>query len=557
MARFLFIWTIMIGAMIGVRESRISRWTSGPSCRGAARRWSDPGAARRAWRWPWCSWSAGIEFTRFAWNRTSELADLPLWLIHVAWPVAGCTWIVFLGEQFVDELKILFGRQRMMGGAVLTPGEAAAILFGVFFLLMVLRVPVAFALGLACLPILAIEPRLSIMMLAQETFNAYNSFILLAVPFFLLTANLMSIGGITDRLVALSRTMVGHWPGSLAQINVVLSVFFAGISGSSTADAASQSKIFIDAQTKEGYDLSFSIAITAVSAVLAVIIPPSILMIVWGGLISTSIGALYLAGILPGLLIAGAQMATVHVYAKLRNYPTYPRSTWRELLCAIWVSIPALTTPFIIVGGILLGWFTATKSACVAVIYSAVLSIFVYREMDGTRLYQALLDTGRLASVALFCVGTASAFGWLLAYYQIPKALLSNVTAWGMGPIGVELLHRLRVPGGRLLSRRHSRHHHRRHRARAARALGRSASRPVRHHLDRVAGLRSRHAALRPVPDDLVRGGGRATALCVEGHDHHAGAHDRGADGAMHLARYRAFPAAADRAGAAEIANES
>jgi tripartite ATP-independent transporter DctM subunit len=324
-----------------------------------------------------------------------------------------------------------------MTGAVLSPGQAAIILFGLFFVLLILRVPVAFALALACLPILVIEPRLSIMTLAQETFNAYNSFILLAVPFFLLTANLMGIGGITDRLVALSRALVGHWPGSLAQINVLLSVFFAGISGSSTADAASQSKIFIDAQTKEGYDLSFSIAITAVSAVLAVIIPPSILMIVWGGLISTSIGALYLAGILPGLLIAGAQMATVHAYAKFRNYPTYPRATWRELACASWVSIPALTTPFIIVGGILLGWFTATESACVAVIYSAILSIFIYREMDASHLYQALLDTGRLASVALFCVGTASAFGWLLAYYQIPKALLSNVTAWGLGPIGV------------------------------------------------------------------------------------------------------------------------
>src|SRR5215468_2875395 len=237
-----------------------------------------------------------------------------------------------------------------MTGTVLSAGQAALVLFGTFIALLIIRVPVAFALGLACLPILLIEPRLSMMMLAQETFNAYNSFILLAVPFFLLTANLMSIGGITDRLVALSRSMVGSWPGSLAQINVVLSVFFAGISGSSTADAASQSKIFIDAQTKEGYDLSFSIAITAVSAVLAVIIPPSILMIVWGGLISTSIGALYLAGILPGLLIAGAQMATVHVYAKLRNYPTYKRATWREFMCAAAQSVPALMTPFIIVG---------------------------------------------------------------------------------------------------------------------------------------------------------------------------------------------------------------
>ena len=130
-----------------------------------------------------------------------------------------------------------------MTGALFSAGEAASILFGCFFVLLVLRVPVAFALGLACLPLFYLEPRLGTMMLAQETFNAYNSFILLAVPFFLLTANLMSVGGITDRLVALSRAIVGSFPGSLAQINVVLSVFFAGISGSSTADAASQSKI--------------------------------------------------------------------------------------------------------------------------------------------------------------------------------------------------------------------------------------------------------------------------------------------------------------------------
>jgi tripartite ATP-independent transporter DctM subunit len=324
-----------------------------------------------------------------------------------------------------------------MSGVAFGPGQAAILLFGVFFALFILRVPVAFALGLACLPIVVLEDRLSPMMLFNETFKAYNSFILLAVPFFLLTANLMNVGGITDRLVRLSRTMVGHFPGALAQINVLLSVFFAGISGSSTADAASQSKIFIDAQVKEGYGLSFSIAITAVSAVLAVIIPPSILMIVWGGVISTSIGAMYLAGILPGLLVALAQMVTVHVYAKIYNYPVYPRSTFKEFLLSGWNSIPALFTPFIIVGGILLGWFTATESAAVAVLYAALLSIFIYREMDMKHLYQALADTGRLASVALFCVGTASAFGWLLAYYQIPKALLANVTSWGMGITGV------------------------------------------------------------------------------------------------------------------------
>ncbi|MSQ20526.1 MAG: TRAP transporter large permease [Betaproteobacteria bacterium] len=327
----------------------------------------------------------------------------------------------------------------MPGATTLSPGEAAAILFGVFFLLIALRVPIAFALGFACLPIFLVEPRLTPMNLVQETFNAYNSFILLAVPFFLLTANLMNVGGITDRLLRLSRAMVGHFPGGLAQINVVLSIFFAGISGSSTADAASQSKIFIEAQRKEGYDDSFSVAITAVSAVLAVIIPPSILMIVWGGVLTVSIGALFLAGIIPGLLIGLVQMATVHAYAKARGYPTYPRESWVELGRSLLVSIPALMTPVIIIGGKIFGWFTATESACIAVLYAGVLSLFFYREMGLKGLHEALADTGKLAGVALFCVGTASAFGWLLAYYQIPKALLTNVIGWEMGPIAAGL----------------------------------------------------------------------------------------------------------------------
>ena len=318
----------------------------------------------------------------------------------------------------------------------MSPGEASIVLFGIFFLLMFLRVPIAFALGLACVPVLMFEQRLSPMVLFNETFKAYNSFILLAVPFFLLTANLMNAGGITDRMMRLSRALVGHFPGGLAQVNVVLSIFFAGISGSSTADAASQGKIFIEAQVKEGYDLSFSVAITAVSAVLAVIIPPSILMIVWGGVLSVSIGGLFIAGILPGLLLGVVQMLTVHAYAKVRNYPTYPRSTIKELGAAAVVSIPAMMTPVIIIGGKVFGWFTATESAAIAVLYSLGLSVFYYRELGRRELHHAFLDTGRLAAIALFCVGTASVFGWLLAYYQIPKALLATVSSWGLGLAG-------------------------------------------------------------------------------------------------------------------------
>jgi tripartite ATP-independent transporter DctM subunit len=321
-------------------------------------------------------------------------------------------------------------------GAALTPSVAALILFGTFFGLLFLRVPVAFALGLACMPILAIEPRLDSMALMQETFNGYNSFILLAVPFYLLAANLMNVGGITDRLVRLSRALVGHFPGGLAQINVVLSIFFAGISGSSTADAASQSKIFIEAQRKEGYDDSFSVAITAVSAVLAVIVPPSILMIVWGGVLTVSIGGLFLAGVIPGLAIGLVQMATVHAYAKVRGYPTYPRASLIEVGKSLAVSAPALMTPVIIIGGKVFGWFTPTEAACIAVLYAIVLATFVHRELRWGGLQHALLDTGRFAAVTLFCVGTASVFGWLLAYYQIPKAILEGVLGWHMGAIG-------------------------------------------------------------------------------------------------------------------------
>ncbi|MFW6028406.1 MAG: TRAP transporter large permease [bacterium] len=324
-----------------------------------------------------------------------------------------------------------------MTGSILSTGEATGILFGLFFLCLFLRVPVAFSLALACLPILLIEPRLSSMTLLQETFNIYNSFILLAVPFFLLTANLMNGGGITERLMALSRSMVGHFPGGLAQVNIVLSFFFAGISGSSTADAASQSRIFIPAMRKEGYDASFAVAITAVASVLAVIIPPSILMIIWGGVLTTSIGALFLAGAIPGALIALALMATVHAYSKYRGYPTYPREAWKIFLVSLVIAVPALTTPFIIVGGKVFGWFTATEAACIAVLYATVISFLFYRELNVSRFYTALVETGRFAAVALFCVGTAAAFGWLLAYYKIPEIILSGVSAWELGPIGI------------------------------------------------------------------------------------------------------------------------
>ncbi|MGE0313838.1 MAG: TRAP transporter large permease [Lautropia sp.] len=322
----------------------------------------------------------------------------------------------------------------------MSPGLVAAILFGTFAFLVVIRIPVAFALGLACVPVFFISDRLSPTLLFDQMFVSYNSFILLAVPFFLLAANLMNSAGITQRLIDLSRSLVGHLPGGLGHVNVVVSMLFAGISGSSTADAAGIGSLLIPQMKKQGYDTSFSVAITACSSVMGVIIPPSILMVVWGGLMSVSIGGLFLAGVLPGILIAAALMGVVHVYAKRRGYPVYARSSLYDLGRAFSRAILALMTPLIIVGGIVGGLFTPTEASVVAVIYSLILGLFVYRSITFADLPRILYDSARFAAIALFCIGTASAFGWILAYFQIPKLAVEVLAGWGSGPISTGLI---------------------------------------------------------------------------------------------------------------------
>ncbi len=313
--------------------------------------------------------------------------------------------------------------------------EVSLILFGGFAAFIILRVPVSFALGLACIPIFIMDPRMTPIVLLQEMWKSYNAFILLAVPFFLLAANLMNASGITERLVNLARATVGHLPGGLGHINVMVSMLFAGISGSSTADAAGIGSLMIPSMKKQGYDTSFSVAITACSSVMGVIIPPSILMIVWGGLMSVSIGGLFLAGVVPGILMALFMMSTVLVYAKIRNYPIYKRASFEEFLKALVQAIFALVTPAIIVGGIVLGFFTPTEASVVAVLYSAILGGLIYRKVGIKAFRKTLYDSASLASVSLFCIGTASAFGWLLAYYRVPQELVDFLSAFGTGPI--------------------------------------------------------------------------------------------------------------------------
>ena len=322
----------------------------------------------------------------------------------------------------------------------MSPGEAAVIMFGTFAVLVLLRIPVSFALGLACVPIMLLDERMTPILLINEMWKSYNSFILLAVPFFLLAANLMNAAGITQRLVDLSRATVGHLPGGLGHVNVLVSMLFAGISGSSTADAAGIGSLMIPAMKKQGYDPSFSVAITACSSVMGVIIPPSIMMVVWGGLMSVSIGGLFMAGIVPGIAIALLMMGTVLVYAKRRNYPVYERATRKEFFRALANASLALVTPAIIVGGIVGGFFTPTEASVIAVVYSVVLGGVIYRSITPRQFPKVFYESARFAAISLFCIGTASAFGWLLAYYRVPQAVVDVMAGWGTGPVATGFL---------------------------------------------------------------------------------------------------------------------
>ncbi|MEO9779431.1 MAG: TRAP transporter large permease [Sedimentitalea sp.] len=323
---------------------------------------------------------------------------------------------------------------------IVTTGVACAILVGGFLALILIRVPVAFALGIATIPIVILDIRLTPFIILDRMFQSYNSFILLAVPFFLLAANLMNSGKITTKLIDLARVLTGWMPGGLGHVNVAVSMLFAGISGSSTADAAGCGKILIPAMVKEGYDTRFAIAITACSSVMGVIIPPSILMVVWGGVMQISVGALFLAGAIPGLLIGFALMATVYGYAKVYDYPIALKPTLAEFWSVFKGAALAMLTPILVIGGIVGGIVTPTESAIIAAGYALILGVFVYRTVTIKDLGGIFYDTGRFASISLFAIGTASAFGWMLAFYNVPRLIVETLTAYQFGMLGTSLV---------------------------------------------------------------------------------------------------------------------
>jgi tripartite ATP-independent transporter DctM subunit len=299
--------------------------------------------------------------------------------------------------------------------------QAILILLGLFLGLMAIRVPIAFSMGVASL-LTAWYLEIPALMIFQRMVNGLNSFTFLAVPFFVVAGQIMSEGGISDRLIALSNVIIGKIRGGLAMVNVLTSMFFGGISGSSVADVSSIGAFLIPMMKDKGYDKDFSVAVTVTSSVQGVIIPPSQNVIYYslaaGGV---SVGKLFLGGYIPGVILGLGVMLVAYVISLIRHYPKERSYTIREALPIIADSFIGLFTFVIIMGGIILGIFTATESAAVAIVYSLLVTVLVYRTIGIGGIIRVLRKSIRTLSVIVAIIGTSSAFGFLLAYLRVPR----------------------------------------------------------------------------------------------------------------------------------------
>ena len=291
---------------------------------------------------------------------------------------------------------------------------ATIVLLGGFFLMVFLRFPIAYAVGLAsaaCLAVLG-KPLVEVCRLMVK---GISSFSLMAVPFFITMGVLMGSGGISDKLIALANSCVGWMRGGLAQVNIVASYFFGGISGSASADTASLGSILIPMMVDEGYDADFSTAVTITSSCEGLLVPPSHNMVIYattaGGI---SVGSLFLAGYLPGALLALTLMIGSYVISVKRHYPKGDKFSLIGFLKQLKTSIWALAAVVIVVIGVVAGFFTATESAAIAVIYSLIVSVFVYKGLDWKGVWKALDECVNTLSIVLILIATSAVFGYCL-----------------------------------------------------------------------------------------------------------------------------------------------
>ena len=289
----------------------------------------------------------------------------------------------------------------------------------------------AFAMFLSSTIAIWAEGDVPLIIVTQRIWVGLNNFPLLAVPFFLFVGQLMNETGISNRLINFSQSLVGHLRGGLAHVNVVVSMIFAGISGVSSADTLGVGSVLIPAMTKEGYPKGFTVGVTAASSTLGNIIPPSVMMIIYAATAGLSVGAMFLTGLIPGVMIGVGQMAFSFYFAVKHGIGTDYKFAFKKLLSSTKAAIFPLIIPIIVIGGIIGGVFTATEASVIAVVYAFVLSVF-YGEFSFGKFYRLIKGSVGLFSLSLFCVAAASLWGWILAYYNVPQTVVASLAAAGL-----------------------------------------------------------------------------------------------------------------------------
>jgi tripartite ATP-independent transporter DctM subunit len=297
--------------------------------------------------------------------------------------------------------------------------------FSVMFLLFALRVPIAFSMAWIAVTYMLLIGDASFVVIPQRMVNALDSFPLMAIPFFVLTGRLMNSCGATDHIFGFANSLVGHLRGGLGHVNVVANMIMAGMSGSAVADASGLGVVLLRAMERQGYGKKFAAALTGSAAIIGPIIPPSIPFVIYGSLVNVSVGRLFLGGIGPGVLLGLSFMTRVYILSVKRDYPRGERTKLLDLLRSFKTSAPALFLVFLLIGGILSGYFTPTEAAAVSAIYALFLGIFVYPRLTLATLIEDLIESAKTVCVLLLIISAAAAFGIVLARNRIPQIVVA------------------------------------------------------------------------------------------------------------------------------------
>jgi C4-dicarboxylate transporter DctM subunit len=303
------------------------------------------------------------------------------------------------------------------------------ILFGVFIAAMLLNIPIAFCIGMGVFAAMAAATSLPISVIPLKMYSMVSSFPLLAIPLYVLAGHIMNKSGITSRLINLAKVMIGFVTGGLAMTAVLASMFFGGVSGSSLADTAAIGSVLLPEMKKEGYNEHFSAALVASAGTLGGIIPPSISMVLYGVVSGTSIAALFLAGAIPGIILGISFMIVSYIYSRVKHYPVGPKPSLGSALLALREGILPLGMPLIIVGGIYGGVFTATEAGVIAIFYSLLIGLFIYRTIGWKDVVVAMIETAETSAIPALIIAFSGSFAFLSSYADVPRTISNFIYA--------------------------------------------------------------------------------------------------------------------------------